>query len=124
METRVRDKMIKVFLIDDNRFFLESLTFILNLKKEMKVVGTATQGREGLKMIEAWSPDVVLLDMMLPDQDGISVLSSIREKISIPVIMLSIHEEYRNQALRRGNLCLPDQRKRSRPALQGHTRGM
>ncbi|HSV31922.1 MAG TPA: response regulator transcription factor [Atribacteraceae bacterium] len=102
MEARVREKTIKVFLIDDNRFFLESLTFILNLKKDMEVVGTTTRGGDALLKIKELTPDVVVVDMVLPDRDGLSLLAEIREQYDIPVIMLSMYEEYRNQAIRRG----------------------
>ncbi len=102
MDSRVGEKTVRVFLVDDNHFFLESLTFILNLKRDMEVIGTSKSGTDALNFLEQNRPDVVIVDMMLPDMDGIALLESIRKRFEVPVIILSMHEEYRNHALRRG----------------------
>ena len=92
----------KVFIIDDNRFFLESLVFLLNRQNDIRVVGTHHRIHGVLQMIEETKPDVIILDMRLPDGDGISLLQQIKLKCDIPVIMLTMYEEYKDRAMKNG----------------------
>ncbi|MCX6089236.1 MAG: response regulator transcription factor [Candidatus Atribacteria bacterium] len=93
---------IKVFLVDDNRFFLESLSFLLSRQSDMEVIGTSSRARGTIKLIEDNNPDVIILDFRLPDRDGISLLEEIKSHFDIPVIMLSMYEEYKERAVRNG----------------------
>ncbi|MEI6158022.1 MAG: response regulator transcription factor [Atribacterota bacterium] len=93
---------IKIFLVDDNRFFLESLSFLLSRQNDMEVIGTSSRARGTIKLIEDNNPDVIILDFRLPDQDGISLLEEIKSHFDIPVIMLSMYEEYKERAVRNG----------------------
>lgn len=95
-------KKIKVFLIDDNRFLLESLQFLIENQSDLKVVGKSTRGRGILSLLRELKPDVIVLDVCLQDVDGLSLLDELRKSLSVPVIMLSMYEEYREEALRRG----------------------
>lgn len=102
MTTKAQTKQKKVFVVDDNRFFLESLIFLLNRQEDVTVVGTHHRTRGALQKIKAAQPDVVILDMQLPDGDGISLLQEIKSQLGIPVIMLTIYEEGREQAIKNG----------------------
>ena len=102
MTTEVKISQKKVFVVDDNRFFLESLVFLLNRQKDIKVVGTYHRARGVLQKIKAAQPDVVILDVQLPDGDGISILQEIKSQLGIPVIMLTIYEEGRERAMKNG----------------------
>jgi len=102
LTTEVKVSQKKVFVVDDNRFFLESLVFLLNRQEDIKVVGTHHRVRGVLQKIQATQPDVVILDMELPDGDGISVLQEIKTQLGIPVIMLTIYEEGRERAMKNG----------------------
>mgnify|MGYP001189977820 FL=1 len=102
MATKVKVKQKKVFVVDDNRFFLESLVFLLGRQEDIQVVGTHHRAKGVLQKIEATQPDVVILDMQLPDGDGISVLQKIRSCMDIPVIILTVYEESREQAMKNG----------------------
>lgn len=102
MTTQVKLRQKKVFVVDDNRFFLESLVFLLNRQEDIKVVGTYRRARGVLQKIKAVQPDVVILDVQLPDGDGISILREIKSQLHIPVIMLTIYEENREQAIKNG----------------------
>ncbi len=101
MTTEVKISQKKVFVVDDNRFFLESLVFLLNRQKDIKVVGTYHRAR-GVLQKKAAQPDVVILDVQLPDGDGISILQEIKSQLGIPVIMLTIYEEGRERAMKNG----------------------
>lgn len=101
--TQVQEKeKIKVFLIDDNRFLLESLQFLIENQPDLKVVGKSTRGRGVLNLLLELEPDVIVLDVRLQDVDGLTLLGELKKNLSIPVIMLSMYEEYREEALRRG----------------------
>ena len=102
MATKVKVKQKKVFVVDDNRFFLESLVFLLGRQEDIQVVGTHHRARGALQKIEATQPDVVILDVQLPDGDGISILQEIKSQLGIPVIMLTIYEEGRERAMKNG----------------------
>jgi len=102
LTTEVKISQKKVFVVDDNRFFLESLVFLLNRQKDIKVVGTYHRARGVLQKIKAAQPDVVILDVQLPDGDGISILQEIKSQLGIPVIMLTIYEEGRERAMKNG----------------------
>ena len=70
--------------------------------KDIKVVGTYHRARGVLQKIKAAQPDVVILDVQLPDGDGISILQEIKSQLGIPVIMLTIYEEGRERAMKNG----------------------
>ena len=84
---------MRIAVIEDERPIRERLVHILNkISPEYQVVGSAENGREGLILLEEQDPDLILLDIMLPDEDGLSILRKIREKREtkrIPVIMVT-----------------------------------
>jgi len=95
-------RTIRIFLVDDNRFLLESLVFLLRRQGDFEVVGVSLKGKGLLGQLEKVKPDVILLDVRLEDSDGVVVLRKIREKLGIPVVMMSAYEEYRKRALESG----------------------
>ena len=81
---------MKLLLIEDDRFFSK---FYSNKLKEYNIeTETAVDGEEGLLKMKTWSPDIVLLDLIMPKKDGFFVLKE-RQKLAsllkIPVIVLS-----------------------------------
>ncbi len=103
MRRSLETPVIRILLVDDNRYFLESLAFILDLEQDMEVVGTCEEGRGCLEVVERTAPDVIILDLVLPDIDGLSLLEKIKGKYpDIPVIILSVYGEYHAQAFERG----------------------
>ncbi|MBR6756020.1 MAG: sporulation transcription factor Spo0A [Peptococcaceae bacterium] len=82
--------MCKVLLVDDNQQFSGILSEFLQKKPEIEIVGTANDGWECLKKIEETTPDVVILDMIMPKLDGLGVLDKIQNFEHRPkVIMLT-----------------------------------
>src|SRR3989338_2252880 len=79
MTKRVEDSKsnLKVLIIDDDTVFLSSLSALLSAER-FSVRGVYT-GNDGVSEIKKWKPDLVILDLMLPDEDGLSILSKIRE---------------------------------------------
>lgn len=80
--------MTQILIVEDNRNFAHGLR--VNLEAEGYVVELAYDGREGLTQIRSRSPDLVILDLMLPGVDGYRVLRTIREEhFEGPVLILS-----------------------------------
>ena len=81
----------KVLIVEDEKAISDIIMF--NLKREGYEVMQALTGPDGLKMALENSPDIVLLDIMLPEMDGFEVLTKIRETSEVPVIMVTAREE-------------------------------
>ena len=67
----------KILLVDDEIDILEFLSY--NLKKEGFIVDTSNNGKSALKKVSSFNPDLVILDVMMPEMDGIEVCEKIRE---------------------------------------------
>ena len=82
----------KILAVDDESSILDLLKF--NIEKEGFTFVSASDGDEGLQKVISETPDLVLLDVMLPKMDGLTVCRKIRQEgINIPVIMLSARSE-------------------------------
>lgn len=73
----VDEEKIRVLVVDDNEDILTLFTELLRLKK-FEVVGEAQNGKDAVKMYECHRPDIVFLDVVMPDGDGIYALEKIR----------------------------------------------
>jgi len=80
-----------VLLVDDEKTLVKALTF--NLEKEGFRVEPAYDGREALEKVFELKPDIVVLDLMLPEVDGFEVCRQIRKKLDLPIIMLTARSE-------------------------------
>lgn len=81
----------KILVVDDEKSIADILKF--NLEKEGFMVEVAYDGEEAVEKVFKTSPDLVLLDIMLPKKDGFQVLKEIRKELKIPVLMLTAKEE-------------------------------
>src|SRR5512145_39865 len=91
-----------VLVIDDEPQILRALRTILTAKGFR--VSVASRGEEGLTLAAAQVPDLIILDLSLPDLDGIEVCTQLREWTQAPIIVLSVRESERDKvaALDRG----------------------
>ena len=89
--------MKKILVVDDERPISDIIKF--NLTKEGYEVVTAFDGREALEQFEAEKPDLVILDLMLPELDGLEVAKEIRKTSHTPIIMLSAKGEVFDKVL-------------------------
>jgi DNA-binding NarL/FixJ family response regulator len=71
---------IRVVIADDHRLFREGLRLILRQEKGIKIVGEAATGPQTIHVISELKPDIVLLDITMPEMDGIQAIQPIREK--------------------------------------------
>ena len=81
----------KILVVDDEKPIVEILK--INLQKENYVVFEAYDGEDAVNKALTVKPDLILLDVMLPKLDGFSVCKKIREKSSVPILMLTAREE-------------------------------
>lgn len=86
---------IRVLVVDDHAVIREGLASILAREPDIEVVGLAAGGREGLALAGSTHPDVVLLDMQMPDLHGLEVLEHMSREIEpVPrVIVLTAHDD-------------------------------
>ena len=80
-----------ILVVDDERPIIDILVY--NLKKEGYSTLEATDGEMGLKMALEQRPNLILLDVMLPKMDGLTVCKRIRHTLNVPIIMLSAKDE-------------------------------
>lgn len=71
---------IKVLIADDHHVVRRGLLFFLKTQKEIEIVGEATNGKEAVELVEHLKPDVVLMDLVMPEMDGIEATKRIKEK--------------------------------------------
>ncbi|MEO5963948.1 MAG: response regulator transcription factor [Candidatus Limnocylindrales bacterium] len=84
---------MRILVVDDEPDVVESVRLGFMLQwREVEVLGAGT-GAEALDIVEQQSPDIVLLDVGLPDQDGFDVLREIRSFSDIPVVMLTARDD-------------------------------
>lgn len=89
--------MIKVLIVDDQIILRESLKFIIEQDSDINVVGLAGNGKEALSMCEKLNPDVVLMDIMMPECDGVEGTRLIKSKYeTIKVIILTTFNDEKN----------------------------
>jgi DNA-binding NarL/FixJ family response regulator len=96
---------ISVILADDHRVVRAGLKAVLSTAKDITVLTEASNGREAVSLTERFKPDVLLLDISMPDLDGLGVLKELAAKeLPTRVLVLTMHaeEQYLVQALELG----------------------
>lgn len=80
---------VRVLVVDDSGFFRRRVTEMLNADPEIEVIGTASNGQEGVDKVVQLKPDVVTMDIEMPVLDGISAVRKIMSMRPTPVLMFS-----------------------------------
>ncbi len=96
---------IRILLVDDSLAFLESAIRFLGSDDRVEVVGQALSGREGLERVEQLRPDLVLMDLAMPEMNGLEATNLIKAQAKAPrVVMLTLNDssEYRAAATAAG----------------------
>ena len=79
--------MKKILLIEDDATLVETITY--NLKREGYQVASERDGKRGLHAAQTESPDLLILDLMLPEMDGLEVCRQLRRTSNLPILMLT-----------------------------------
>lgn len=97
--------MIRIMIADDHAIVREGLKRIIEEDPSMELVAEAGSGHEAVRLSRDFSPDVILLDISMPERSGLDALADIRKACSkARVLMLSMHpeEQYAIRCLRQG----------------------
>lgn len=92
----------KVVIVDDDEVSLENLSFELRKDTRFSLEGTARNGKQGKKQIAKVQPDLLFLDVEMPDMTGMNLLQEMREGIawSMRVVFYTAYDKYMIQAIR------------------------
>jgi len=83
---------VKVLVVDDEPDMLKVITWSLNFQEPSWEVLTASEGEQALKLVAQEGPDIILLDVAIPEMNGFEVLQEIRRFSDVPVIMVTVRE--------------------------------
>lgn len=84
----VDQKTIRVLCVDDHPLFLEGIAKVITHQGDMTLVGTASSGSEAIAKYRQTKPDVTLMDLRLPDMDGIGAMAAIRKEFGEAHVMM------------------------------------
>jgi NarL family two-component system response regulator YdfI len=86
--------MIKIIIADDHLIIRQGLRLILEIEDEFEIIGEASDGAEALKLCKKLKPDVVLMDLRMPNMDGLTAIEKLRiEQPDIAVVILTTFNE-------------------------------
>ena len=85
---------VRILLADDHRMFRQGLRELIERKTQFEVVGEASTGREALAEVERLRPDIVLLDIQMPELDGVAVARQLAQHHpAIKIVMLTMYQQ-------------------------------
>lgn len=96
---------IKVFLVDDHHIVRSALKGELDKRTNISVIGEASNGREAIEMLQNIIPDVILMDISMPEMNGLKATGIIKKKMpDVKILCLSMHDNknYVSEIIRLG----------------------
>jgi DNA-binding NarL/FixJ family response regulator len=96
---------IKVLIVDDNAKFIKSVKKLLSNEQDIEVIGEAREGKEAILKAKELKPDIVLMDVRMPEMNGLESTASIKQMMpEVKIIILTIYDidEYREAAITSG----------------------
>lgn len=96
---------MRILLVDDHRLFRDGLRPLLAREQGIEVVGEAGDGREALRMVEALSPDIVLMDLTMPEMNGIDAtreILALRPQTRVIILTMHADRRYVTESLKAG----------------------
>jgi DNA-binding NarL/FixJ family response regulator len=117
---------LRLLLVDDHALFREGLISLLSYQDDFTVVGEAEDADGALQQVHALKPDIVLMDVELPGEDGVTVTQRLKMEIpNVTVVMLTVHDDSQTlfEAIKAGAQGYLVKNVRSRELLE-HLRGI
>jgi len=96
---------IKVLIVDDHHMVRRGLMFFLKTQEDIEIIGEANNGKEAIDLVESLNPDVVLMDLVMPEMDGAEATKHIKEKfphVNIIILTSFSDQDHVISALRAG----------------------
>lgn len=97
--------MIKIVLADDHRIVRQGIRVLLQAEPDFNILAEAKDGPEAVRMVERFHPDVLLLDLIMPEMNGLEVTRVVRKrfpKTNIVILTMHANEAYVLEALQAG----------------------
>jgi two-component system response regulator NreC len=97
--------MIKIILADDHRIVRQGVRVLLEGEPDFNIIAEAKDGLEAVRMVERFHPDVLLLDLIMPEMNGLEVTRVVRKrfpKTNVVILTMHANEAYVLEALQAG----------------------
>lgn len=98
--TKTSKTKIKVLIVDDHPVVRKGLLSCLAAKENLKIVGEAANGTEAIRLVKELTPDLVLMDMSMPEMDGLAVTEALRKVASQTKVLILSMQSHRDAVLR------------------------
>ena len=98
--TKISKTKIKVLIVDDHPVVRKGLLSCLAGKDNLKIVGEAANGTEAVRLVKELAPDIVLMDMDMPEMDGLAVTEALRKVASQAKVLILSMKSNRDAVLR------------------------
>ena len=98
--TKKTETKIKVLIVDDHPVVRKGLLSCLAGKENLKIVGEAANGTEAVRLVKELAPDIVLMDMSMPEMDGLAVTEALRKAASQTKVLILSMQSNRDAVLR------------------------
>ena len=85
---------VRAIVVDDEPYAREGVLTLLAAHPEVRVIGEASNGRDAVELVRRKRPDLLFLDIQMPDQDGFGVLEALGEDVPRGVVFVTAHDEH------------------------------